>query len=126
MTGGLVAMGVFLMRWSPSECLRRFEELASDTFKGREQDATLTWSRKLERVFRVCLQGYRYSWTPIERAFQSKTGPATKMFNALQSDTKVAVTTTFVKNNSTGVISNYNYGPRLTEASKSFQLQSHA
>ena len=41
--GGLIAIGVFLMRWSPAECLRRFEELATTTFKLDEGKETLTW-----------------------------------------------------------------------------------
>ena len=112
-------MGVFLMRWSPSECLRRFEELATITFKADEQSETLNWSQKLQRLFRICLQDHRYNLTPIEKAFQSKSGSTTKMFNPLQSDIKVAVTTTSVRENVAGVISNYNCGPRLEKNSKS-------
>ena len=107
------------MRWSPSECLRRFEELATITFKADEQSETLTWSQKLQRLFRVCLQDHRYNLTPIEKAFHTKSGSTTKMFNPLQSDTKVAVTTTSVRENVAGVISNYNYGPRLDTNSQS-------
>ena len=112
-------MGVFLMRWSPSECLRRFEELATTTFKLNEGNETLTWSQKLQRLFRVCLRDHRYNLSPIEKAFQAQSGSTTKMFNPLQSDTKVAVTTTSVRENVAGVISNYNYGPRLDATSQS-------
>jgi hypothetical protein len=113
-------MGVFLMQWSAAECLRRFEELATTTFKLDEGKDTLTWSQKLQRLFRVCLQDHRYNLSPIEKAFQTQSGSTTEMFNPLQSDTKVAVTTTSVRENVAGVISNYNYGPRLDATSQSF------
>jgi hypothetical protein len=113
-------MGVFLMQWSAAECLRRFEELATTTFKLDEGKDTLTWSQKLQRLFRVCLQDHCYNLSPIEKAFQTQSGSTTEMFNPLQSDTKVAVTTTSVRENVAGVISNYNYGPRLDATSQSF------
>lgn len=116
--GGLIALGIFLMQWSPSECLRRFEEMATTTFRLDDASESLTWSQKLQRLFRVCLQDHRYNLTPIEKVFQTKSGSTTKMFNPLQSDTKVAVTTTSVRENVAGVISNYNYGPRLDATSQ--------
>jgi hypothetical protein len=106
------------MQWSPSECLRRFEDLATVTFRAEEQIETRSWSQKVQRLFRICLQDHRYNLSPIERAFHSTLDSSTKVFNPLQADTKVAVTTTSVRANMPGVISNYNGGPRLENNSE--------
>lgn len=64
------------------------------------------------------MQDHRYNLTPIKKAFQTKSGSTTRIFNPLQSNTKVAVTTTSVRKNVASVISNYNYSLRLDVTSK--------
>jgi hypothetical protein len=116
--GGLIAIGIFLMHWSPSECLHRFEDLAATVFRSEHEGGQLSWSQTLHRLLRVCVQDHRYSLSPVERAFVSAIGPTEKMFNPLQNDTKVAVMSTSVKANTPCVISNYNGGPRPEDSSK--------
>jgi hypothetical protein len=120
--GGLIAIGIFLMHWSPTECLERFENLATEIFKSDYEGSKLSWSQSLHRLLRVYVQDHRYSLSPVERAFVSTIGPTEKMFNPLQTDTKVAVMSTSVKANTPCVISNYNGGPRPDDNSKSSGL----
>ena len=116
---GLIAIGIFLMQWSPSECLRRFEDLAATVFRSEYDEGQLSWSQTLHRLLRVCVQDHRYSLSPVERAFVSAIGPTEKVFNPLQNDTKVAVMSTSVKANTPCVITNYNGDPRPEDNSKS-------
>jgi hypothetical protein len=116
--GGLIAIGVFLMQWSATHCLQRFEELATSIFKPENEGAKLSWSQSLQRLLRTCVQDHRYSLSPVDRAFLAGIGPAATMFNPLQTDTKIAVTATSVRSNTPCVISNYNGGLRLHDNSE--------
>jgi hypothetical protein len=116
--GGLIAIGVFLMHWSPDECLTRFEAVAKDTFKV-EQDKILSLTQRAQRLFKACLKDHRYNLSPIEKAFGSEFSSKTKMFNPLQKDTKVAVTATTVRANKTCMLSNYNGEKKAESSSKS-------
>jgi hypothetical protein len=106
------------MHWSPTECLERFEDLAGTIFRNEHEGSQLSWSQTLHRLLRVCVRDHRYSLSPVERAFVSSIGPTAKMFNPLQTDTKVAVMSTSVKANTPCVISNYNGGLRPDDSSK--------
>ncbi|KAF1973234.1 FabD/lysophospholipase-like protein [Bimuria novae-zelandiae CBS 107.79] len=111
--GGLVTIGVFLMQWSPKDCLSRFEDIASTTFKSGH-DKTFSISRRFHSILRTFLRDHRYNLSPIERAFGAGFETARKMFNPLRVDTKVAVTATTVRENIPCIHSNYN-GPRSDE-----------
>ncbi|KAF2439151.1 FabD/lysophospholipase-like protein [Karstenula rhodostoma CBS 690.94] len=111
--GGLIAIGVFLMRWTPQECLSRFEEIATRTFKA-EHEKIFSISRRVHNMFRTFLRDHRYNLSPIERAFGNGFETAIKMFNPLQADTKVAVTATTVRGNVSCLHTNYN-GDRSEE-----------
>lgn len=115
--GGLVTIGVFLMQWTPKECLGRFKDIALETFKSGH-DRTSSISRRLHSIFHTFLRDHRYNLSPIERAFGTGFETAMKMFNPLRTDTKVAVTATTVRENVPCIHSNYN-GPRIEESSKS-------
>jgi hypothetical protein len=117
-SGGLIAIGLFLMRWTASDCLERFEDLSMTVFKAEERNSKLTWSQKLQVLFQAWVNDHRYAQSPIERAFQSTLSSATKIFNPIQSDTKVAVTATSVRANIPCVISNYNGNSRSDDNSK--------
>ncbi|KAL5400585.1 hypothetical protein PMIN03_012258 [Paraphaeosphaeria minitans] len=111
--GGLVTIGVFLMQWTPSDCLVRFEDIAATTFKSGH-DKTFSLSRRFHSLLRTFLRDHRYNLSPIERAFGTGFETAMKMFNPLRVDTKVAVTATTVRGNIPCIHSNYN-GPRSDE-----------
>jgi hypothetical protein len=115
-TGGLIAIGIFLMQWDPASCLERFEKLATTTFLGQGQKEKISFSQKLQQTFHAWLNDHRYNLSPIERAFHSNS--FAKMFNPLQNDTKVAVTATSVRANVPCIIGNYNGGPRSDDNSK--------
>lgn len=110
MLGGLIAIGIFLMQWTPEECLDRFENIATKTFDLGE---TKKWTWK--NLFRAWIHDHRYNLSPIEKAFQSSLDSSEKLFNPLRSDTKVAVTATNVGENKPCIISNYNGPPKHEE-----------
>jgi hypothetical protein len=118
--GGLIAIGVFLMQWSVTHCLQRFEELATSIFKPENDGAKLSWSQSLQRLLRTCVQDHRYSLSPVERAFLTGIGPAATMFNPLQTDTKIAVTATSVRSNTPCVICCGAKGRPSTPLSRSY------
>ncbi|KAF2194727.1 FabD/lysophospholipase-like protein [Zopfia rhizophila CBS 207.26] len=112
--GGLIAIGLFLMEWSPHECMDRFEDLAAKTFMA-EQKEQLSVTQRVLRLLGAYVRDYRYESSSIEKAFDSTLRISPKMFNPLQNDTKVAVTTTTVRDNIPCVLSNYNGGLRSEE-----------
>ncbi|KAF2680658.1 FabD/lysophospholipase-like protein [Lentithecium fluviatile CBS 122367] len=105
--GGLIAIGVFLKRWTPRECLTRFEAVAKITFR-TERENRLSLTQRIQRMLKAWVQDHRYNLSPIEKAFGSEFEGDVKMFNPLQSDTKVAVTATTVRDNRPCIFSNYN------------------
>lgn len=111
---------MFLMQWTPDECLSRFEDLAIKTFMAEPKEENLSWTQRLQRLLSAYFRDHRYDSSNIENAFCSTIGTSPKMFNPLRSDTKIAVTTTTVKGNIPCVFSNYNGGPRFDESSKYF------
>lgn len=54
----------------------------------------------------------QYSAQAIEEAFQNALGRQLKMFNPINNDTKVAVTTTTAKDAKSCIFANYNGGKR--------------
>ncbi|KAJ5035237.1 acyl transferase/acyl hydrolase/lysophospholipase [Bipolaris maydis] len=105
--GGLVVIGMFLLQWSASESLERFEDVASKTFGRRKALVT--------RAFQL-IMGYvqdgQYSLAAIQDAFRKAFNSPLQMFNPLKNDTKVAVTTTTVKDSLPWLFTNYNGGKR--------------
>jgi hypothetical protein len=108
-TGGLVVIGIFLLQWNMSESIDRFEEVAGQTFEKRK---TLL-ARALQLVVAYIEDG-QYSLTAIQNAFGTtfNSPPAVQMFNPLETDTKVAVTTTTVASAKPRLFTNYNGGQR--------------
>lgn len=102
--GGLVVIGLFLMRWTMEQSILKFEQLAEGTFG---QKTSLGFTR-LQQLALSYLRDCRYSSRAIEDAF----GSNAKMFNPLASHVKVAVTTTTAKNPRPGLLTNYNGGVR--------------
>ncbi|KIW00820.1 hypothetical protein, variant [Verruconis gallopava] len=105
-SGGLAAIGMFLMQWSASSCLEKFYALAHETF-GKGKNGPLIISR-LQSLFVAYINDYQYKSLAIEAAFQSAFGPPPKMFNPLSTDTKVAVIAAPVRGKTTSVLCNYN------------------
>ena len=105
--GGLVVIGLFLLRWSASESMKRFEEVAEKTFGKRA-----TFISRVLRLLVAYVQDGQYSLAAIQGAFQKALNSPLQMFNPLRNDTKVAVTTTAVKDSSPWLFTNYNAGKR--------------
>jgi hypothetical protein len=106
-TGGLVVIGMFLLQWNTSESIERFEEVAGRTFGKRR---TLL-ARALQLVVAYIEDG-QYSLAAVQNAFSRTFNSPVQMFNPLESDTKVAVTTTTVDNAKPRLFTNYNGGQR--------------
>lgn len=104
--GGLIVLGLFLMQWTPEQCLEKFEKLAAQTF-GSPPSTTNSLTRIRQTVLSYMKDG-KYESGTIEAAFQTLTKRPTQMFNPLKSETKVAVTTTTAKDVFTCLFANYN------------------
>ena len=115
-----MAIGLFLMQWSPDECLSRFEDIAVKTFKVEEKSGRASLTERIRRLLGAYVRDYQYDSSIIDKAFRSVLGVSRKMFNPLQSDVRIAVTTTTVQGNIPCVLSNYNGGPRPEDNSKFF------
>ncbi|KAF2259651.1 FabD/lysophospholipase-like protein [Lojkania enalia] len=111
--GGLIAIGLFLMRWTPRECLMHFEDFASKTFMQKKE--SLSFTQRVQRLLGAYVRDYRYDSSTIGKAFCSASSTSSKMFNPLRNDMKIAVTTTTARHNVPCVLSNYNGGPRNGE-----------
>ncbi|KAF3031541.1 hypothetical protein E8E12_002306, partial [Didymella heteroderae] len=105
--GGLIVIGLFLLRWSVREAIQRFEDVAQKTFGRR---ATFI-ARALRLVIAYVRDG-QYSLAAVQEAFQKTLNSPLQMFNPLRNDTKVAVTTTSVKDSNALLFTNYNAGKR--------------
>jgi hypothetical protein len=106
--GGLIAIGLFLMGWSTTECISKFEAIATKTFASSDTVSTL---RRMRQFLVAFLRDWKHSSSAIEDAFKSDADVEVKMFNPLVSDTKVAVTsnTTTALNPEPCIFSNYNH-----------------
>ncbi|PPJ60731.1 hypothetical protein CBER1_11369 [Cercospora berteroae] len=107
---GLIVLGIFLMRWTVTHCLTKFQTLAEQTFrpwhKGNSAFA------RLQELALSYLRDWQYSSYAIEEAFRSAFGSDIRMFNPIREDTKVAVTTITAKQPQACVFTNYNGGFR--------------
>ncbi|KAI7475653.1 hypothetical protein KC351_g9958 [Hortaea werneckii] len=118
--GGLIIIGIFLMKWSPHVCIEKFESLANKMFRSRKDGSSFLC--RVQRLALSYLRDCQYSSSPIVDAFASSMDNDELMFNPLSSDTKVAVTTTSVRGSRPYLISNYNGERREgTKASSSDQ-----
>jgi hypothetical protein len=106
-TGGLVVIGMFLLRWDPVDALQRFEETADKTFGKRK--ALLA---KAVQLLVAYVEDGRYSVGAVQEAFKETFDTSLQMFNPLRNDTKVAVTTTDVQDALPWLFTNYNGGKR--------------
>lgn len=98
---------MFLLQWSASESIKRFEEIAGKTFGKRK--ALL--ARALQLVVAYAEDG-QYSLAAIQDAFRRAFNSPLQMFNPLKNDTKVAVTTTAANDSLPWLFTNYNGGKR--------------
>ena len=117
--GGLVAIGLFLMRWSPDESLSRFEYIAVKTFETKLKNEKSSLIQYVRRLWGTFIQDCRYDSSIIGKAFRTPLGVSPAMFNPLQCDTRVAVTTTTARKNFPCLLSNYNGSQRSKKNSKS-------
>ena len=109
-TGGLIVLGIFLMQWSPMECLQKFEDFASSVFQRRLPGSS--FFQRLQELFVAYLADCRYKSEHIEDALHCTFGGNMSLFNPLRNDTKVAVTTTTAKESLPCLFTNYNGGRR--------------
>ena len=117
-SGGLIILGIFIMEWDPEECLRRFECLAESIFKKRH-NGSLIFDR-IQELLMSYFADCKYKSADIEHALQTAFGSDLKMFNPLNSDTKVAVTSTTARDSLPCLFSNYNGGRRPVECGMIF------
>jgi hypothetical protein len=115
--GGLIAIGLFLMGWSTTECIAKFEDISAQTFASTD---TVNPLRRIRQLVIAFIRDWKHSSTAIADAFKSDTSIDVKMFNPLVSDTKVAVTsnTTAALKPEPCVFSNYNHNTPALDDSK--------
>lgn len=112
--GGLIILGLFIMRWSAQECSEKFVQLASTIFRKRTQGLFIF--SKIQQYLMSYLADCKYDSIDIERALYSVFGKTTSLFNPLCTDTKVAVTSTTARDSMPCLFANYNGGSRPKEA----------
>jgi patatin-like phospholipase/acyl hydrolase len=112
-TGGLIAIGMFLLQWNTSESLQRFEDIARRTFT-KQTDRVTLFAKALELLVAYIRDG-QYSLSAIQEAFKLAFNSEIKMFNPLRNDTKVAVTTVTTTDSLPRLFTNYNGGKRPAE-----------
>ncbi|KAL1629898.1 hypothetical protein SLS56_005168 [Neofusicoccum ribis] len=104
--GGLIILGLFLMRWTPDQCLDKFEKLAAQTFKRPERPSSFS---RLRQTLLSYVKDCKYESTTIEDTFRTLANNApNQLFNPLKSETKVAVTTTTAREVLPCLFANYN------------------
>lgn len=106
------------MRWSITECIKRFEALAEQTFRRRKAHSIFL---RLQELAISYLRDGKYSSQAIEESFRSVFGDEIKMFNPLCTDTRVAVTTTTAKDTKPCLFANYNGGLRSDKSGEGNQ-----
>lgn len=116
MAGGLVSIGMFLLRWSAEDSLQRFEDVARKTFT-RQRDRASPLGKVIDLLMAYIDDG-QYSPSAIESAFRLTGDSEIQMFNPLRNNTKVAVTTTTTDNSAPRLIINYNGGRRPETSGK--------
>jgi hypothetical protein len=98
---------MFLLQWDATEAIQRFEDVAGKTFEKKK--ALLARAIQLVTAY---VEDGQYSLAAVQDAFQKAFGTSIQMFNPLRNDTKVAVTTTAVKDSLPWLFTNYNGGRR--------------
>jgi hypothetical protein len=98
---------MFLLNWNTSESIKEFEEVAGKTFDKRRT----MLARALQLVVAYIEDG-QYSLAAVQNAFNRKFSSPVQMFNPLDTDIKVAVTTTTVNNAKPRLFTNYNGAQR--------------
>ncbi|PVH95425.1 FabD/lysophospholipase-like protein [Periconia macrospinosa] len=112
--GGLVTIGLFLLQWDAAEAMKQLEDVAEKTFSERDRGSTVF--EKALKIMLAYIEDGKYSLSAIQDAFKASFGSEIKMFNPLRNDTKVAVTTTTVKESTPALFTNYNGGKRSSES----------
>lgn len=106
------------MCWSTSESLEKFEDLAYKTFQSSQSRLG-----RIRQLITSYLRDGKYSSVTIEESFKStfKDDEEINLFNPLNNDTKIAITTTTAKESAACIFSNYNGGHRPKELGRDLQ-----
>ncbi|CAJ0552466.1 Ff.00g064450.m01.CDS01 [Fusarium sp. VM40] len=100
-TGGIVALGLGVKRWSVSECIKNFKDLCGYAFTSRAFKPIAVFSHR----------SY-YKTRPLEKALQSAFDSTTPLYGGLNSTSstaiRVAVTSTMAVDKCPVVLANYN------------------
>ncbi|KAF4461479.1 hypothetical protein FALBO_11730 [Fusarium albosuccineum] len=100
-TGGIIALGLGVKRWSVSDCIKHFKDLCGDAFT----------SRPLKTLAVVSHRSF-YKTKPLERALQSAFNEHSPLYGGFKSGSstaiRVAVTSTLATENRPVILSNYN------------------
>lgn len=103
-TGGIIALGLGVKRWSVSNCIHRFQTLCQEAF-------TLRGPRMLKKIAIVSHKSY-YRTKPLEDALQSAFSSDALLYGGSKSSSsaeiKVAVTSTQATEKKAVVLSSYN------------------
>lgn len=106
------------MCWSTSESLEKFEELAYKTFQSSQSSVG-----RMRQLVTSYLRDGKYSSLTIEEAFKStfRDNKEINLFNPLNNDTKIAITTTTAKEIAACIFSNYNGERRPKELGRELE-----
>ena len=116
--GGLVVIDMFLLQWSVTESIQRFEQVARETFGERKP----VLSRTLQLI-KGYMEDGQYNLDAVQDAFRKTFNSSFQMFNPLRNDTKVSVTITAVADSLPWLFTNYNGGKRPPDLGIYFVLR---
>ncbi|KAI9893033.1 MAG: hypothetical protein M1814_000917 [Vezdaea aestivalis] len=105
--GGLIAISLFLKHWTIEDSQSKFISFATEVFKPHHIFNVPILSRLVQLMVSFFKDSV-YRTASIETVFQTTFGSGVPMFNPLNSDTKVAVTTTTVQDIKPCILTNYN------------------
>lgn len=115
-SGGLIILGIFIMKWDVKYCLQRFEQLADNIFQRRSNGPSMFV--RIQELIMSYIADCKYESSGIENALRDAFGSNLRMFNPLCNDTKVAVTSTTAKDSLPCLFSNYNGCQRSAQSGR--------
>lgn len=98
-TGGIIALGLGVKRWSVEECIQRFKDLCPRAFTSRSYPIFKHWELMAHKSW--------YRTKTLESALQSEFGDK-PLFGGPASDIRVAVTSATASENQPVILTNYN------------------
>jgi hypothetical protein len=107
--GGIIALGLFILRWDVLKCSKTFETLARRIFAKRRP--MTSWWSKVKTAVRCWVSDGAYDPLVMETCLKEAFGVMRRVFDAfpgVPSGTRVAVTTASISNASTFIFANYN------------------